>query len=160
MNIKETFSHLQSRFGDAIESLHDEVLTPFLVVKADRWHDVAAALRDDEALAFDFLRNLCGVDYPDQNAIASVYHLFSVKHRHECGVKVMLDRSDPKVASVTDLWPAANWHEREAFDLLGIVYEGHPNPKRILLPDDWEGHPLRKDYKSPESYHGIANIAR
>jgi len=158
MNSKEIFEHFQATFGDAVESLHDDVATAFLVVKVERWHDVAQALRDDESLAFDFLKNLCGVDYPDQNAIAVVYDFFSYRHRHDCAVKVMLDRSAPQVASVTNLWPAANWHEREAYDLFGIVFDGHPDLRRILLPEDWEGHPLRKDYKDPETYHGIPNI--
>ena len=89
--------------------------------------------------------------------LESVYHFLSYQHDHEAVIKIKLDRENPRVASVMDLWPAADWHEREAYDLVGIVYEGHQDLRRILLPDDWEGHPLRKDYKQPEEYHGISN---
>jgi len=68
-----------------------------------------------------------------------------------------VERADPRIPSVADLWPAAEWHEREAYDMMGIVYEGHENLRRILLPDDWEGFPLRKDYVPPKSYHGLTN---
>jgi len=97
--------------------------------------------------------SLSGVDYKEGLAVA--YHLYSMKHRHAVGLKTMLPREAPSLPTVDDVWPAANFQEREAFDLLGIVFEGSKDLRRILLPPDWEGHPLRKDYKYPEFYHGI-----
>ncbi len=158
MTTREIFDYLKQKFGEAIAEINEEVATPFIRVKPESWMEIAQTLRDDERLAFDFLRSVCGVDYPEQETIASVYHLFSLTHRHDCVIKVFLNRENPKLESVVTLWPAADWHEREAFDLFGIQYEGHPNLRRILLPDDWDGHPLRKDYKYPETYHGINNI--
>ncbi len=159
MTIQEIFARLQSAFGEEIISVTPEgALMPFVTVKPGRWLEIARVLRIDEAFAFDYLKSLCGVDYPQQNAIACVVHLFSYQHRHDCAVKIMVDRAAPKLASVASVWPAADWHEREAFDLFGMVFEGHPNLRRILLPDDWEGHPLRKDYQIPETYHGIVNV--
>jgi NADH-quinone oxidoreductase subunit C len=83
---------------------------------------------------------------------AVLYHLYSMTHRHRVTLKVQMPREDAHVASVTALWQAADWHEREAYDLIGVVFDGHPNLTRILLPDDWEGHPLQKDYKQQEYY--------
>ncbi|MBP2669686.1 MAG: hypothetical protein H6Q80_1888, partial [Deltaproteobacteria bacterium] len=115
--------------------------------------EVARFLKQDPALAFDSLMCLSGVDYKDRFAVA--YHLHSLSHRHAVGVKAFLPRENPSLPTVDDVWPAANFQEREAYDLFGIVFEGSKDLRRILLPDDWEGHPLRKDYKYPESYHGI-----
>ena len=95
------------------------------------------------------------MDYAADDRMAVVYDVWSFDYRHRFAVKVFCDRADPRVPSVADLWPAADWHEREAFDLLGIRFDGHPDPRRILLADDWVGHPLCKDYAFPREYHGI-----
>ncbi|MGE5248424.1 MAG: NADH-quinone oxidoreductase subunit C, partial [Verrucomicrobiota bacterium] len=124
-----------------------------VVVDAGKIKEIARFAKDDPALSFDCLMSLSGVDYKDRFAVA--YHLFSMKHRHAIGLKAMLGRETPSLPTVDDVWPAANFQEREAFDLLGIVFEGSKDLRRILLPPDWEGHPLRKDYKYPEFYHGI-----
>jgi len=84
-----------------------------------------------------------------------VYNLFSMKHRHKIALRVDLPRDNPRVPSVESVWRTADWHEREAYDLFGIHFEGHPDLRRILCPDDWEGYPLRKDYVVQEYYHGI-----
>ncbi|GAB7387903.1 hypothetical protein BSNK01_17400 [Bacillaceae bacterium] len=118
---------------------------PTLVIKNERWHDVARLLKEHEDLAFDYLSNLLGVDYPDRMEV--VYYFYSYRHRQPVCVKVKTNREAPAVPSVTDLWQGADWNEREAYDLLGIRFPGHPNLRRILLPDDWVGHPLRKDYE-------------
>ncbi len=97
------------------------------------------------------LHCLSGVDWPDY--FESVYHLWSMTHKHWTVLKVRMSKDEPKVPTMTHLWPAADWHEREAYDLFGIQYEGHPDLTRILLPDEWEGHPLRKDYVYPEHEH-------
>lgn len=116
---------------------------------------VMGALRDDPELRFDFLQNLTAVDWPKRQLIQVVYHLFSYAHRHEICVRVDLPRAAPHLPSVVSLWPTANWHEREQFDLLGVVFEGHPDLRRLLMPDDWVGHPMRKDFREPKTYRGM-----
>ena len=116
---------------------------------------MAEYVRREPILAFDFLACLSGVDYVADNQLCAVYELYSTSHAHWFAVKVYADRQDPHIPSVMDLWPAADWHEREAFDLFGILFDGHSDLRRILLPEDWEGHPLRKDYAFPREYHGI-----
>lgn len=112
-------------------------------------------LRDDPALRFDFLQNLTAVDWIKRDVIEVVYHLFSYTHRHDIAVKVDLPRAAPRVASVAAVWPTADWMEREQFDLLGVVFLNHPDLRRLLMPDDWIGHPMRKDYHEARSYRGM-----
>jgi NADH-quinone oxidoreductase subunit C len=112
-------------------------------------------LRDDPALRFDFLQNLTAVDWIKRDTIEVVYHLFSYPHRHAIAVKVDLPRAAPRVPSVASVWPTADWMEREQFDLLGVVFLNHPDLRRLLMPDDWVGHPMRKDYHEPRSYRGM-----
>lgn len=109
--------------------------------------DACHFLKTQPDLAFEFLADLTGVDlYPVEPRFEVVYHLLSLPHNRRLRLKVRLPGSDPRLESVTGIWPAANWLEREVFDLFGVYFEGHPNLRRILMPDDWEGHPLRKDY--------------
>jgi NADH-quinone oxidoreductase subunit C len=120
-------------------------LDVLLVVDRKDVHRVLEVAKQDEALAFDFLRNLSGVDY-EADGLEVVYHLFSYKHRHNVTVKVPVPTSDPTIATASDIWRAADWHERECRDMFGIVFEGHPNLVPILLPEDMLDHfPLRKD---------------
>ncbi len=86
-----------------------------------------------------------------------VAHLFSYAQRATLALRTRLPRAEPRVPSLVSVWPAAGWHEREQYDLLGVIFEEHPDLRRILMPDDWEGHPLRKDYVKPDRYHGIDN---
>jgi NADH-quinone oxidoreductase subunit C len=104
-------------------------------------------LKEDGEFAFDFLADLCGVDYlPAAPRFQVVYHLYSLRRRHRLRVKVAVEESDPVVDSCVSIWAGADWHERECFDLFGIVFKNHPNLQRILLPTDFAGHPLRKDF--------------
>jgi NADH-quinone oxidoreductase subunit D len=144
---------LEERFGAALTAWQPDLLEPAVTIEATRLRDVCTFLRDDQAMRFDFLRCLTGTDKKD--AVEVAYHLYSYPLRQAIALKVRLDREHPTVDSVHDLWPTANWHEREAFDLLGTIFAGHPSLKRLLLPEDWVGHPLRKDYVRPEQYHGI-----
>lgn len=113
--------------------------------------EVALFLRDAPELAMDLLKNLTAVDYGDRMTL--VCHLFSLKKRHKVTLKVNLDRLEPKVESLSGIWPAANWQEREVFDLFGVQFLHHPDLRRIMLPEDWTGHPLRKDYvHEPDQY--------
>jgi NADH-quinone oxidoreductase subunit C len=126
-----------------------------LVVPRERIVEVAAFLRDDPQLSYTLLENLCGVDYLGREPrFEVVYHLLSFENRHRVCLKVGAPEDNPSVPTLTGLWPTANWQERETYDLLGITFSGHPNLERILMPDDWEGHPLRKDV--PLGYEEIA----
>jgi len=148
------FDAVKGRFGDAVVELQGEGFAPpFVVVAPGSVQEIARFLKEDPDLSFDSLMSLSGVDYKDRLAVA--YHLHSLKHRHAIGLKAMLPSDTPSLPTVDDVWPAANFQEREAFDLYGIVFTGSKDLRRILLPEDWEGHPLRKDYKYPEFYHGI-----
>lgn len=173
MNASEIISLLEGQLSGKIKDKNTEAIDPFVVVEADDLVEVCQFLRSDDRLTFDILNCISGVDYlePDPKKAAKagfdpktevVYHLQSFKHNHRFVVKVILPRwkNDtpgelPEVPTVTGIWRAADWHEREVYDLSGIMFLGHPNLTRILLSDDWEGHPLRKDYEFPLEYHGI-----
>ncbi len=118
---------------------------PYVIIKAEHWVTSAQLLRDEPSLHFNYLRNLSGVD--QETHIEVVYHLLSLDHVHEVCVKVKTERDAASVPSVTPVWPTANWNEREVFDLLGVDFPGHPDLRRIMMPDDWVGYPLRKDYE-------------
>lgn len=136
-------------------------LQPSLTVRTDRIKEVCLTLRDHPGTYFDYLSCLSGVDYGlEENKLGVVYHLASMPYKTQLTLKVIVDvdrSSDklPAVPSVSEVWRTADWHEREAYDLLGIHFEGHPDLRRILCVEDWEGHPLRKDYKTASSYKGI-----
>ncbi len=146
---------LQDKFGSAILEAYADDKHPRVHVHADQWRAIAEFMRNDDELSFDWLGCLSAIDYVADNELAAAYDLRSSKHKHWFAVKVLVSRDEPKIPSVVDLWTAADWHEREAFDMMGIIFEGHPDLRRILLPEDWEGHPLRKDYEFPREYHGI-----
>jgi len=147
---------LRGRFGDAIGELAGEGGDASATVPPDRILEVARWCKGDVTLAFDCLSNLSGVDYPKRNVIQVVYHLFSYRHRHRFVLKVDASRDNPVVQSVASVWSHAEWQEREVFDLLGVQFTGHPDLRRLLMPEDWPGHPLRKDFVEPEEYHGIS----
>ncbi|QOV88497.1 NADH-quinone oxidoreductase subunit C [Humisphaera borealis] len=151
---EQIFEAIVGRFGDQVETISAGP-HPRLQLQADRWLDVATYLHDEPTLRFDWLRCLSGVDYAADGKLAAVYDLWSFDHRHDLAVKVFVARDDARIPSVAHLWRAADWHEREAFDLVGITFTGHPDLRRILLADDWVSHPLQKDYVFPREYHGI-----
>lgn len=118
-------------------------------VVVPRQHLISAVefLAGEPSLKFSFLSDLSGVDrFPLEPRFEVNYHLLSIEKRLRLRLKVKLSSADPVVHSVTGVWPTANWHEREVFDMFGVQFEGHPDLRRILMPDEWEGHPLRKDY--------------
>jgi NADH-quinone oxidoreductase subunit C len=145
---------LQAELGDAIQSLQRERGELTVTVTAERYLDVAQALRDRAALKFEQLIDLCGVDYSEYKnspwagaRYCVVSHLLSVSHNWRLRLKVFAPADDmPVVASVTGLWTAANWFEREAFDLYGIIFDGHLDLRRILTDYGFIGHPMRKDF--------------
>ncbi|MBC8375678.1 MAG: NADH-quinone oxidoreductase subunit C [FCB group bacterium] len=128
---------------------------PTVVVDAGTLAKVATYLKDDVRFQFNSLMNLAGHDADGETDLSVIYHLYSTELKHYITLKVFTSRDEPKVASVAELHKTANWHEREAFDLYGINFEGHPDLKRILMEDDWEGYPLRKDYVPAEFYRGM-----
>lgn len=146
---------LQARFGDAIGTL-ESGMEPAIRVAPAAIVGVCTYLKTDPALGFDCLSNQSGVDYPARHEIEVVYHLISYRLRHACILKVGVPRDNPAMPSVAGVWRTAIWQEREIFDLLGVVFDGHPDLRRILLPEDWVGHPLRKDFVEPTEYHGIS----
>jgi NADH-quinone oxidoreductase subunit C len=148
---------LVGRFGAKVTTAALDGPTPFVVVEPGALVEILTFLKEDGELAFDNLMNLSAVDWPKETPprMEVVYHLLSYRHGHTFGVKVHLPREEPQVDTVEALWPVANWHEREAYDLFGITFRGHSDPRRILLPDDWTGHPLRKDWVDPELYNGL-----
>jgi NADH-quinone oxidoreductase subunit C len=136
-------------FGDAIERIvvHRGELT--LHVKPEAIAEVCRVLRDDPALRFEMCASVSGVDYlndPTGRRLHAVYHLLSMTYRRRVRLEVSVTVEDPHVPSVTGVYPTANWHERETWDFFGIVFDGHPGLTRIEMPDDWPGHPQRKDY--------------
>ncbi len=147
---------LRDRFGADVGDLAGQGRDAACTVTPGRLAEVSAWLKSEPELAFDCLSNLSGVDYPKRNVIQVVYHLFSYRHRHWIVLKVDADRDAPVVPTVSHLWSIADWLEREVFDLLGVEFTGHPDLRRLLMPEDWPGHPLRKDFVEPEEYHGIA----
>ena len=173
MNAAEIIQALEEKLGDKIKAKHPEAIDPFVVVTPSDLLEVCRFLRDDPRLRFDILNCVSGVDYlePDPKKAPKagfephtevVYHLQSFAHRHRFVLKVLLPRWKddrpgqlPEVPSVTSVWRTADWHEREVYDLSGVWFTGHPELTRILLADDWVGHPLRKDYEFPLEYHGI-----
>jgi NADH-quinone oxidoreductase subunit C len=153
---QEIYADLSKKFGDkVIEFMEEGTLNPTVVVDAAAIAKIVTYLKDDERFQFDSLMNLAGHDGDVEADLSVIYHLVSTELKHYITLKVFTSRVEPKVASVAVIYRTANWHEREAFDLYGINFEGHPDLKRILLEDDWEGYPLRKDYVPAEFYRGM-----
>ena len=146
---------LVQRFGEKVVAFEEKAAQPWVVVATDAITDVAAFCKSDPDLAFDNLMCLSAVDFLKENRMEVVYHLYSYRHFHKSVLKVHVPRDGGRVPSVEQVWGVANWHEREAYDLYGIVFDGHTDLRRILLPDDWVGHPLRKDWKDPDFYNGL-----
>jgi NADH-quinone oxidoreductase subunit C len=164
---------LKKHFGSYITGANLEALDPWIEVSPEGIVEVCQYLKHEPDLQFDMLSCISAVDYfePDPKKAAKVswqphlevvYHLWSVPNRMTLVLKVILPRWNhdqpgelPQVPTVSGVWATADWHEREVYDLSGVEFIGHPNLRRILCPEDWEGHPLRKDYEMPLEYHGI-----
>ena len=157
MNAQEIHAKLKTQFGDAVGDLTDAKVDPFVTVDAEWIVEICQFAQAEAGLDFDYCEDVTGIDWPARKLIEIVYHLFSLQHRHQIVLKVVADRSQPSVPSVQGVWKAANWLEREVYDMLGVSFVGHPDMRRILLPDDWVGYPLRKDYQEAGGYHGVAN---
>jgi len=153
MKPNEIFTKLKVHFGEEIlELIENPPSDSYILVKAQKIDEICQFLRDDDALHFDYLTLLSGLDLKENLGI--VYHLFSMKHKHRLVLKTQVSKENPTLPTIERIWRTADWHEREAYDMFGIIFNGHHNLIRILCPYDWEGYPLRKDYKEPEEYHG------
>ena len=173
MDARHIFDRAVAQLGDAVSALEDPAAVDpaagspapaaakavprdaFFRVAPARVADLCRFLRDEADLRFDFLQNLTAIDWPKREVLELVYHLYSYRHRHAICVKTEVPRATPHVPSVAAVWPTADWMEREQFDLLGVIFDGHPDLRRLLMPDDWVGHPMRKDFQEPRSYRGM-----
>lgn len=156
MEALSIYNRAKEKFGDHILEIADKKPDPWMVVEPAALVEICQYLKSDPETAFECLSNESGVDYKDR--IEVVYHLFSYKHRHQAVLKVKLPRENPSVATLENVWKSANWMEREIYDLLGVNFEGHSDQRRLLMPEDWIGHPLRKDFVEPLEYHGISTV--
>ncbi len=166
---KDIFELLDKEFPEKTTISEEPDSEPLFIVNAYAINQICLWLRDANTLEFDTLMCLSGADEADGTKITQeegqetvvggnlsvYYHLYSIKYKHKITIKVIVPKSEPITESVESVWKCADWHEREAFDMFGIVFLNHPDLRRILMPDDWEGYPLRKDYVNPEFYQGI-----
>lgn len=156
---------LKETFQDAIIATVLDGSHPYALVTAESWPEIALFLRDDPRMGFNLLRSLTALDMLADDKLAAIYDMMAVPFGEagadlitttsEFAVRIEVDRNDPHIPTVASVWATADWHEREAFDMMGFVFDGHPDLRRILCCEDWEGYPLRKDYVFPLDYHGI-----
>ena len=142
---------LLNKFKDEIkkDDKHD-----FLIVNADSWDSIATFIKNDEKMLFDYLMSISSYDLGENKIYGVAYNFYSTTLKQYLEIRIEVEE-EVEVPSIANIWRAADWHEREAYDLMGIKFKNHPYMKRILLPEDWEGHPLRKNYKTPEYYNGM-----
>ena len=157
LEIKNLLIH---KFGDQVILQEVLGLQPQLLVAASEIVDVCSFLKNNADTFFDLLSSITALDNsPTEATLDIIYHFYSIPHEHHLIIKVTIDRGNenlqPNIDSISSVYRTADWHEREAFDFFGIEFNNHPDLRRILLPTDWEGHPLRKDYKAQQYYHGI-----
>jgi len=182
------YEMLTEKFGEAMLGWQDEGPEPSAAIAPDQIAAAARFLREDPRLDFDLLMCLSGLDWDgyDENGkgksvailgygedgrpetsdreangdLGVAYHLYSYQHEHKFSLQLRVPRAEAEVPSVADVWPTAAWHEREAYDLFGIKFAGHPDLRRILLEEAWEGHPLRKDYQMPDRWGEVPIFGR
>ncbi|MEP7235054.1 MAG: NADH-quinone oxidoreductase subunit C [Ignavibacteriota bacterium] len=162
MTNKEIYDNVKAAFGEKIGEWHEQTGSEYMkrmssyadVTDTSYLRDVCLYLRDTKELGFDSLLNLSSIDNGD-NTLSVAYQMEARAAKQYFALKVTVPIENANVPSITDVWSHANWHEREAWDMMGIKFLGHPDMRRILLDEDWVGHPLRKDYKHPEFYRGM-----
>ena len=147
-DVADALERAYPKFSDAIERVVVDRGELTLHVKAERLVEVAKVLRDDEALRFEVCLGVSGVHYPESvgSELHALYPLLSMTHNRRIRLEVSVPDSNPHIPSLVEIWAGNNWHERETYDMFGIIFDGHPALTRILMPDDWPGHPQRKDY--------------
>ena len=160
MTFSEITDLLTTEFGIDLQAT-TQTIQPFITLPPEKLVEICQFLRDDERFFFDLLACVTAIDNGiDANTMEVIYNLTSIPYEHNLMLKVLVPRHVdggklPAVPSVAHIWRTADWHEREAFDLVGITFTNHPDLRRILLPTDWVGYPLRTDYQEQEQYHGI-----
>lgn len=144
----EPLQVIREEFTDAIIAVSEFRGQVSVTIKKESLLDIAKFIQREPGLNFEYLQDLCGADYLGKKVprFEVVYQLYSIKYRHMLRLKAPVAEDDCRIKSVTSIWQGAGWHERECYDMYGIVFDGHPDLRRILLPEDWEGFPLRKDY--------------
>lgn len=168
-SIEEIHSILSAEFGENIVSVNLENVDPYIEVKSEAIDAICSYVRNNEQMRYDYLICLSGVD--DANGtkgkdeegnltlsggtLSIYYHICRLSDDSKFVIKTSVQRDNPQIKTVSNIWRGADWHEREAYDMYGIIFENHPDLRRILMPYDWEGYPLRKDYKNPEFYQGM-----
>ncbi len=157
MQFLEIKSLLIEKFGEGIVLSENSFYTQSqLQISPEKIVEVCFFLRDTDQLYFDYMTCLTGMDNgPEKKTMEVLYHLYSIPYNHSIVLRVETNRENPEVPTISNIWRTADWHEREAYDMFGIKFTNHPDLRRILLPADWEGFPLRKDYLEQEYYHGI-----
>lgn len=144
---KPTVRRLRAEFKDAVLTVAEHRGDLSVTVPRERAIDILRFLRDDAECGYDMLTDLCGVDWPGRELrFDVVYHLYSLGHRHRVRIKIGVPEADPVVETAIPVWKGADWFERECYDLVGILFRGHPDLRRLLTHDDFQGHALRKDY--------------
>jgi len=155
MKPQEIFERMKAKGVPGVKELVSSGAgDPFILVEPEQVPAMLAFLKDDKECLLNQLSLVSGVHYPGER-FECVWHLLSIELRHDLVLKAHLLKDDPHVPTASGVHPTANWHERETFDLMGIRFDGHPDPRRIYLPEDWVGHPLRKDYVYPTEYNGM-----
>ena len=165
MESMEIAEKLQDHFSEEVLDICDFHGQVGVVVKRDRIVDILQWLRDTPEIKMDHFMDLCGVDNKKRQGknllrLEVVYNLYSIPLRHSIRIRAQVPENDACIDTATGLWCGANWHERECYDLMGITFNGHPDMRRVLLPDDWVGHPLRKEYplKGREEWSGLEEL--
>ncbi len=144
----EIANRIHNKFKDEVKELLEFNGQVSVIVKRDRIFEILSYLHDDSELDLDHMQDLCGVDYKDKKPLRFevVYQLFSIEKGHSIRIRAEVPEDDPSIDTVSTIWEGAGWHERECYDMFGIVFKGHKDLRRILMPEDWNGYPLRKDY--------------
>lgn len=164
MNFYEIKEILSNKFGEnTFLEINQKSNQPILQIGVQQFIEVCKFLHEDERLFFDYLECITGIDNGlEKGTVDVLYNLTSIPYQHNLTIKVTISRQIKgnlsTIPTLSNIWKTANWHEREAFDLVGIYFEEHPDLRRILLPSDWHGYPLRKDYQEQDFYHGIKVI--
>lgn len=157
MSFDQIIGVLINELGEEVILAKDEIASPnAILIEPKMLQKLMQTLHEHESLYFDSLSCITSLDQGvESDSLEIAYNLYSIPFDHHLMVKVKILKSNPKISSVTQIWKTADWHEREAYDLMGIQFEGHPDLRRILMPADWEGHPLRKDYQEQIYYRGV-----
>ena len=151
MTFEEIVALLDIKASGKASVIEDKTV---ISVSPENWSEISSMLKNESKLNFDYLMCISAYDKGDGKVYGAAYNFYSTVNNHYLEVRVEAEDGVP-IPSVVDLWKTADWHEREAYDMMGLKFEGHPDLKRILLSEDWEGYPLRKNYKEPDYYHGV-----